>query len=123
MLKPRLSYIIDYQAMGRRLNKSRKRFHLSPKQIATMLDMPLVQYELIEQGEQMITVSLLMKLCCLLGLSPSYLLCGEVNHNSSWEFRQKKDLIDLINIIERQQSHALILRSVQTLNVSWDEDH
>lgn len=96
---------MNYFAMGERIRFFRRKKHLTQEQLAELTDMSASFLGHIERGTRVASIDSLMKLCCVLEVTPNDLLSVELAIEQS-------DFPELVTIspAELMQNIALLLR-------------
>jgi len=92
MSKKKVEKIVNYKALGKRIQKQRQHFGLSQSVAAEKLDLSTSFYSRIERGEKVASVETLIKITNFYELSLDYLvqesLVNSVSKNTQTELTQ-----------------------------------
>ena len=77
--------VVDYKALGKRIQERRQQLGLSQIAAAERLDLSVSFYSRVERGEKVASLETLLKIVCFFGFSLDYLLqdsvgCGISGH-------------------------------------------
>ena len=92
MSKKRVEKVINYEALGKRIQKRRQHFRLSQSVAAEKLDLSTSFYSRIERGEKVASMETLIKIANFYELSLDYILqeslINSVSKNTQTELTQ-----------------------------------
>lgn len=103
--------IIDYKAMGSRIQECRKNKKLTQEQMAEKLDISVSFISRVERGCVKVSLETLAKIATILEISPSYFIDGVVKVNDEY---LKNELINATKSFDNKQM-CLVLELIKAV--------